>query len=120
MNQFIFFCSVLFLIGTSLNAQQYPNLANAEDEIRGFLEKDWSDHEANAFKKRKCTLKDTIVFDFNYKDDLSNLMDNQRSKPISPKVKAVEMPNIKPRGNYPMNIYHIDTTTTYAARIYKY
>ncbi|MCM4151811.1 hypothetical protein DHD05_09425 [Arenibacter sp. N53] len=120
MKQFIFFCSVLFLIGNSLNAQQYPKLANTEDDNNNFLEKDWSDHEANAFKKRASTLKDTIVFDFNYKDQLDNLIDNHGSTAIFPTVKVVEMPNYKPSGNYPIAFYPIDTTSTYAARIYKY
>ncbi|MCK0144642.1 hypothetical protein MWU78_03160 [Arenibacter sp. F26102] len=120
MKQFIFFCSVLFLFGNNLNAQQFPKLANSEDKNNDVLDKDWSDHEANAFKKRKSILKDTIVFDFNYKDELSNLLINGRSRPIWSKVKAVEMPNIKPSGNYPMVIVPIDTTSAYAARIYRY
>jgi len=119
MTKIIFFGLVLFLIGTNVNAQQFSKSANAEDN-KDLLEKSWSVHKDNVLKRRKTTLKDTIVFDFNYKDQISNLMDNQRSTPISSKVRAVEMPNIKPSGNYPMTIYPIDTTATYAARIYKY
>lgn len=115
MSKIIFFGVVLFLIGTDLNAQQFSKLANAQDN-NDFLEKAWSVHEDNVLKRRKATLKDTIVFDFNYKDHLSNFVE---SKPVSSKVKAIEMPNFKPDGNYPMAIYPIDTTTTYAARIYK-
>lgn len=118
MKKIIFFGLVLFLIGTDLNAQQFSKLANSEDN-NDLLEKGWSVHEDNVLKLCKTTLKDTILFDFNDKNHLSNFMDNQQSRPNSSKVKPVEMPNIKPRGNYPMSIYPIDTTTTYAARIYK-
>ncbi|MCK0189940.1 hypothetical protein [Arenibacter sp. F20364] len=116
MKHFIFFCAVLFLMGSSLNAQQNPIPSVGNDA----LVKDWSLHEANAFKKKKNGLTDSIVFDFNYKDQLSSLMDNQKSNNISSKKKTVEMPIIKPSGNYPMIIYRIDSSSTYAARIYKY
>lgn len=119
MKKIIFFGLLLFLGGTNVNAQQFSKLANPQDN-EDLLEKSWSVHEDNVLKRRKTILKDTIVFDFNYKDQLGILMDNQRSKPILSQVKAVEMPNVKPSGNYPMTIYPNDTTATYAARIYKY
>tara|TARA_R110000868_G_scaffold303534_2_gene564029 strand:- start:8690 stop:9109 length:420 start_codon:yes stop_codon:yes gene_type:complete len=119
MKKIIFFGLLFFLGGTNVNAQQFSKLANPQDN-EDLLEKSWSVHEDNVLKRRKTILKDTIVFDFNYKDQLGILMDNQRSKPILSQVKAVEMPNVKPSGNYPMTIYPNDTTATYAARIYKY
>ncbi|MCM4164377.1 hypothetical protein DHC50_12300 [Arenibacter sp. A80] len=82
--------------------------------------KDWSEHEANTFKKKGKGSKDSIIFDFNFKDRLGNLMDNQKSNNIATKKKTVEMPIVRPSGNYPMTIYRIDSTNTYAARIYKY
>jgi hypothetical protein len=116
MKHFIFFCSLVFLIGSSLNAQHSP-IPSLDNDA---LVTHWSEHEANAFKKKGNGSKDSIVFDFNYKDRLSSLMDNEKSNNISSKKKTVEMPIVKPSGNYPMTIYRIDSTNTYAARIYKY
>jgi|TARA_R110000744_G_scaffold96208_5_gene185957 hypothetical protein len=116
MKHFIFFCSALFLTGSSLNAQQNPIPAVDNDA----LVTDWSEHEANAFKKKRKGSKDSIIFYFNYKDRPGSLMDNEKSNNISSKKKTVEMPIVKPSGNYPMTIYRIDSTNTYAARIYKY
>ena len=48
MKHFIFFCSLVFLIGSSLNAQQSP-IPSLDNDA---LVTDWSEHEANAFKKR--------------------------------------------------------------------
>ena len=121
MKYFIFLCLVLFFIGSrSLNAQQHaiPSLdENANNDLR---EKDWSKHEANAFGKKGIGIKDSIVFDFNFKDALSGFMDHQRSTGIISEKKTVEMPVVRPSGNYPMTIYPIDTTKAYTARIYKY
>lgn len=116
MKHFTFFCAVLFLMGNSLNAQQNP-MPSVDNDA---LVKDWSLHEANAFKRKGNGSKDSIVFDFNYKDRLGSVMDNQKSNNISSKKKTVEMPILKPSGDYPMNIYRIDSSNTYAARIYKY
>tara|TARA_R110000851_G_scaffold105483_1_gene223877 strand:- start:3697 stop:4074 length:378 start_codon:yes stop_codon:yes gene_type:complete len=116
MKHFTFFCAVLFLMGNSLNAQQNP-MPSVDNDA---LVKDWSLHEANAFKRKGNGSKDSIVFDFNYKDRLGSVMDNQKSNNISSKKKTVEMPIVKPSGDYPMTIYRIDSSNTYAARIYKY
>ena len=53
MKHFIFFCSALFLTGSSLNAQQNPIPAVDNDA----LVTDWSEHEANAFKKKEERVK---------------------------------------------------------------
>lgn len=117
MGKLICFGLVLFLVSIRINAQQSPHSENANNQL---LDKDWSDNEANVLKKRKNILMDTMVFDFDYEAELSNLMDNHRTRPISSKAKAVEMPNYKPESNSPMTIIPIDTTSTFAARIYKY
>ncbi|RAJ10135.1 hypothetical protein [Arenibacter echinorum] len=116
MKYFTFFCAVWFLMGSSLNAQQSP-IPSLDNDA---LVTDWSEHEANAFKRKGKGSTDSLVFDFNYKDRLSSLMDNHKSNNISSKKKTVEMPIVKPSGSYPMTIYCIDSSNTYAARIYKY
>lgn len=120
MKYFLFLCLVLFFIGSSiLNAQQRATPSLVEKANNDLLENDWSKHEANAFGKKGIGTKDSIGFDFIFKDALSGLMGNQRSNIVSEK-KMVEMPVVRPSGNYPMTIYPIDTTKAYAARIYKY
>lgn len=121
MKYFIFLCLVLFFISSSsLNAQQCAISSLDEKANNDLLVKDWSKHEANAFGKKGIGIKDSIVFDFNCKDALSGFMDHQRSTRINSEKKTVEMPVVRPSGNYPMTIYPIDTTKAYAARIYKY
>ena len=121
MKYFIFLCLVLFFIGSSsLNAQQRAISSPDENANNDILVKDWSKHEANAFGKKGIGIKDSIVFGFNFKDGLIGLKDHKRSTKINSEKKAVEMPVVRPSGNYPMTIYPIDTTKAYAARIYKY
>lgn len=119
MKHFISFCSVLFFIGNSLNAQQHLIPSVDENSNSDVMLKDWSGHEANIFKKKAYGLKDSIFFDYNYKDLLGSLMDAEGPKNISSQKRALEMPNVKPLGNYPMTVYPIDATNSYAARIYK-
>ncbi|PXX25249.1 hypothetical protein [Arenibacter sp. ARW7G5Y1] len=121
MKYFIFLCLVIFFIGSSsLNAQQRAISSLDENANSDLLVKDWSKHEANAFGKKEIGIKDSIVFDFNFKDALSGFMDHKRSNKINSEKKTVEMPVVRPSGNYPMTVYPIDSTKAYSLRIYKY
>ena len=121
MKYFIFLCLLLFIIGgSSLNAQQRAIASLDQNANNDILVKDWSKNEANAFGKKEIGRKDSIVFDYNFKDALSGLIDQKRSTKIISEKKTVEMPVVRPTGNYSMTIYPIDTTKAYAARIYKY
>lgn len=121
MKYFIFLCLLLFIIGgSSLNAQQRAIASLDQNANNDILVKDWSKHEANAFGKKGIGRKDSFVFDFNFNNALSGFVDQKRATRINSEKKTVEMPVVRPSGNYPMTIYPIDTTKVYAARIYKY